>query len=134
MRVPFACVAAIILTGLVVAGCGGVTDPSQNQVETLSAVVQPGGFKAVFFTVSHPGEYSVTLVSLKPPASVFVLASFANSASGQCISPAIQQNQLASPGHIVLSGSINPGSYCVAISDEGVFSVPETFTVQVSHP
>jgi hypothetical protein len=133
MRVPFACVAAIVLTGLVVAGCSGVTDPSQNQIQTLSAVVQPGGFNSVFFTVSHPGEYSVTLISLTPPASVFVLASFASSSSGQCVSP-IQQNQLAAPGHIVLSGSINPGSYCVAISDEGVFSVPETFTVQVSHP
>lgn len=133
MRVPFACVLAVLLTGLVVAGCGGITDPSQNNVETLSAVVQPGSFSFNAFTVSKPGEYSVTLVSLNPPASIFVLASLANFISGQCVSP-IQQNSLASPGHIVLSGSINPGSYCVAIADEGVFSVPETYTVQVSHP
>src|SRR5471030_1013277 len=60
MRVPFAYVTAIILTGLVVAGCGGITDPSQNKVETLSNVVQPQGFGFVPFTVSKPGEYSVT--------------------------------------------------------------------------
>jgi hypothetical protein len=133
MRIPFACVAATALAAILFTSCGGVTDPSQNQVETLSNVVQPGSFASSPFNVAHPGEYTVTLISLTPPASVFVLASLANLVSGQCVSP-IQQNSLASPGHIVLSGSINPGSYCVAISDEGVFSVPETYTVQVSHP
>jgi hypothetical protein len=133
MRIPFACVAATVLAAILFTSCGGVTDPSQNQVQNFSAVVQPGSFGFSPFNVSNPGEYTITLLSLTPPASVFVLASLANLVSGQCVSP-IQQNSLAAPGHIVLSGSINPGSYCVAIADEGVFTVPETYTVQVSHP
>ena len=39
-------------------------------------------------------------------------------------------------GHVALSGPINAGSYCVAVSDvvDRFFTVTETITLQVSHP
>ena len=125
---------ALVIAGLVVGGCNSVTDPSQNVTDTLSNTVQVGSYNFNSFNVGHAGEFSITLVSLTPPASVFVSVSFGIPTGAAC-SPSQQPNTFSTPGHTVLSGQItSPGTYCVRVDDEGFFTVPETYTVQVSHP
>jgi hypothetical protein len=134
-RVGIAGALAIALAGVVASGCGGgVTDPSQNVTETLSNTVQVGSFNFNSFNAARGGEFTITLISLSPPASVFVAVSFGVPLGASC-SPTVQPNTLATPGHTVLSGQISaPATYCVRVDDEGFFTVPETYTVQVSHP
>jgi hypothetical protein len=125
---------AIALAGVFAMACGGVTDPSQNVTGTFSATVPVGSSNFNQINIGSTGEYSVTLVSLSPPAAVFVAVSFNMVTGGTC--PITQQpNTLATSGHTVLTGQIQaPGAYCVRVDDEGYFAVPETYTVQVSYP
>jgi hypothetical protein len=126
---------AMALAGVVASGCGGgVADPSQNVTETFSSTVQVGSFNFNQVNAARAGEFTVTLISLIPPAAVFVAVSFGVVLGGSC-SPIVQPNPLATAGHTVLSGQIRtPGTYCVQVADEGFLTVPETYTVQVSHP
>jgi hypothetical protein len=112
-----------------------VIDPSKNTTETFVGTVPVGGYQSSSFRVSRAGEYSVTLVSLNPPASVFVTVSFGTAVSVGCAPSQGYSNALATPGHTVLQGSIPAsGMYCVQVNDQGNFTVPETYTIQVSHP
>ena len=133
MRFGIAGALAIALAGVDAVGCGGVSDPSKNVIETFSGTVPVGGSAFNPFQVSRSGEFSITLVSLSPPAAVFVAVSLGSVFGGGC-SPN-QTNQLSTAGHTVLNGPITvPGTYCVRVDDEGFFTVPESYTVQVSHP
>ena len=118
---------------LAAVGCGGIADPTKNPVETFTGTIQPGGYAFHPFKVSKQGEYSVTLVSLTPPASVFVFVWLGTTLGDQCFISS-QRNPQASPGRVALVGPISPGNYCVAVEDLGAFTVPETYTVQISHP
>ena len=121
------------MVGFAAIGCGGIADPTKNQVDTFTNTIQPGTYQFHNFNVSRQGEYSVTLVSLTPPASIFVFVWIGNALAGQCFITS-QRNPQSSPGRVVLIGPISPGNYCVAVEDPGSLTVPETYTVQVSHP
>jgi len=126
---------AIAFAGVVASGCGGVTDPSQNVTETFTGTVPVRGSMFSPFSSSRVGEFSVTLISLSPPASVFVAVSFGVVLGGTICSPTQQPNTLSTAGHTVLNGQIaTPGTYCIRVDDEGFFTVPETYTIQVAHP
>jgi hypothetical protein len=128
-----------LLMAVSLAACGGVTDPSQNQQQSFSPP-QPlnpgqGNFNSFSFTVSKSGELSITVTSMTPtiPTSTFFEVGFGNSVSGSC--QPLQINQHATVGTAAISGyPITPGSYCVFLIDEGLFTVPETYTMVVSHP
>jgi len=129
---------AVCALAAMVTACGGVVDPSQNQTETFTGTIQPGsgnngGPHAVNITKS--GEITVTVTSLTPtlPSGTYFAVGFGQSVSGQC-SVNIQVNQFAIVGSAAISGPISPGSYCVAVFDEGLFTVAEDYTVKVSHP
>jgi hypothetical protein len=132
MRLGLAC---LIVTALAVGsvGCGGVTDPSQNVVETFTGIVTVGGLDFKTFNISRSGEFSISVLSLTPPASVFFIVQLGQVSGGSCA--ALFSTNLATAQHTVLTGPItSPGTYCVQVADQGVFTVPETYTVQVSHP
>jgi hypothetical protein len=122
----------------IASACGGVVDPSKNQTETFTGTIQPGSGN---FGGPHPvnitksGEITVTVTSLTPtvPSGTFFAVGFGQSISGQC-SVNIQVNQFAVVGSAAISGPISPGTYCVAIFDEGFFTVAEDYTIKVSHP
>ena len=124
----------IAVAGFVALGCRGAVDPTKNQIETFTGTIQPGEIGTHNFSVSRSGEYSVMLVSLSPPASVFVAVWVGQVVSAQCVPFFGQRNDLAVAGRVVLGASILPGSYCVAIGDLGNFTVAETYTLQVAHP
>jgi hypothetical protein len=129
---------AALALAAAVSACGGVVDPSKNQTETFTGTIQPGqgnygGPHTVNITKS--GEITVTVTSLTPsvPGGTFFIIGFGQSVSGQC-SLTIQVNQFAIVGSAAISGPISPGSYCVVIADEGLFTVAEDYTLKVSHP
>jgi hypothetical protein len=133
-RYTVAAALAIALAVFPAVGCGGVTDPSQNIVETFSNTVPVGGSAFNSLKISRSGEFAVTLVSLSPPVSVFVSVTWGAVISGTC-QAVVPPNNFSTPGHLVLNGPVSQqGTYCVMVADLGFFTVPETYTVQVSHP
>lgn len=125
---------AVLLASL--AACGGVTDPSKNQNETLSGTIQPGSSNAQPFSASKSGEISITVTSMNPtlPSGTFFAVGWGVPVSGQC-SPNFGFNTLVVVGANAISNAITPGSYCVVVSDYyGSFKTAEQYTMTVSHP
>jgi hypothetical protein len=132
MRVPAAALLAV--AGLVAASCGGITDPSKNQVEPFSGTLPVGGLMAHPFTASKTGEISVKITALAPSSNAVVGLSWVQATSdGTCTQSAFQQTyaQLNIPA---IAGPIISGRYCILVYDVGAFAVPQTYTLSVSHP
>lgn len=130
--------AVALLIALSLAACGGVTDPSQNTQQTFPPqTINPGSgnFNSVSFSVAKSGELSITVTSMTPviPTSTYFEVGFGNTVSGSC--QPLQINQFATVGNAAISGyPVTPGAYCAFLIDVGLFTVPETYTLVISHP
>jgi hypothetical protein len=137
MRARFAPVfALLVVIGCVASACGGLVDPSKNQLETINGTLQPGTFDTYPYTISKSGEYTITLVSLTPalPLGGSVGVAFGLSASGGGCQQ-ISTNPAAVAGRQVLGTSITPGNYCIVIADtNGFVRTPTAYVMQFSHP
>jgi hypothetical protein len=127
---------AVFIAGTL-AACGGVTSPSNNTQETHTDTLKPGvgAFFSYNFTVANTGELTIAITSLTPGVSTSTVFSvgYGIPQSNGC-SP-INFNTVATVGFPAISGTqITKGSYCAFIQDEGLITVPETFTLTVSHP
>lgn len=134
MRPRFCGSTVAILVALAATACG-VASPSQNQTETFSHTIQPGPGNnggAEIFSTSKSGEVSVTVTRFDPPVNVFFSVGYYQNTSNGCA--LLQRNDFAVVGRSAISDRILPGSYCVAVFDQGFFTVPETYTLSVSHP
>ena len=130
MRVPFATMLAVAC--LTIAGCGGITDPSKNTTENFSGTLAVGG-SAVHPFSSDKGEISVKLTALAPTSSATVGLIWTQAASdGSC--GGILQQTFAQLNVPAISGVVIEGRYCIVIQDVGTFTVPQTYTIAVSHP
>ncbi len=129
MRVRWA--VGLLIATIGVAGCGSV-GPSKNVSETFTGTLVPNqlDFHEFQFNVGKNGEYSLEY-TLTPAVNVFLYTYF-GVPNGACA--AVQENTLSAPGHVALSGAINPGSWCVGIQDLGAITQDEQFTLTVSHP
>ena len=131
--------AVALFIALSLAACGGVTDPSKNKQETFGNgdVLKPG-VQASFsypFNVANTGELTIAVTSMNPvvPTNTFFTVGYGIPQSGLC-SP-INYNTASTVGFPAISGDpVTAGPYCVFIQDEGFLTVPETFTISVSHP
>jgi hypothetical protein len=124
---------AIAIAGVLPA-CGGIVNPSDNDVQTVSGTFDVGGVGPVHeFSASRNGEFFVTLISLAPDATATLAMSWGQRNSGGCglitTVPAIVNRQ-------ALGGRIDKGDYCVQLSDPllAVLSGPQTYTVRISVP
>jgi hypothetical protein len=126
------------------AACGGsssnssaITSPSATlTTETFTGVVQPGSSKVHTFTVTTPGQVSVTMTAAGPPPTIAMGLGLGNpDASGNCIFLSGGTTQaVASTTTPQLSGNLTAsGAYCVAIGDIGNAAGPITYTITVSH-
>lgn len=133
---------AALLVALAASGCKGPTDPSKNQVETFSNTVQPQNLDIKVLNVGNTGEFNIKLTALVPGGNVFVGVGWGQSAGVNCQpSQTNQQVTSAYVGRTVLSGQIVlKGPYCVVVFDPSgtlgtpPWPVPETYTLEVSHP
>jgi len=131
MRVSAAAVLAV--AGLISVSCGGITDPSKNTVEPFSGTLEVGGRMGHGFTASKTGEISVKLTALAPTSNATVGLLWTQAASDGSCGGILQQGfaQLNVPA---ISGAIISGRYCIIVQDIGFFTVPQTYTISVSHP
>src|SRR5712692_3309010 len=137
------------IASVLAAGCNGPVDPANNQTQTFTGSVAPGGqdFQSNDtnnkpFNVGRNGEFSAQFVSLTPPLPGVNLCTgiaVVQMISGQCSATLLDRNNCAVAGKQALpaatNGLISPGSYCVVVFDsQGAFPTTETYTVTVSHP
>ena len=129
---------ALAVAGLLTVSCGGIIDPSTNQVDTFSGVVAKGGISSpgFVFTVGKTGEFTVKITALAPSSSIFVGVLYNQALSdGSCSAASqLQVNNNVLLNAPALGGQIFGGRYCVFVFDPGTFTAAETFTATVSHP
>src|SRR4051794_28201604 len=109
--------AACLMAAVCAAGCGGIVDPSQNQVETFTGTIAVGGQSQAFgFSASKTGEIQVKVTQLTPSTSntfVGVLWTGRNSA-GTCtgtLGQVFGQTNFAQIGLPAISTQILSGGY-----------------------
>lgn len=129
----FRLAAAVFVAALVSISCGGVTDPSKNVVDTFADTLPVGAVKTHLFTASNSGEISVIIKALSPVTNAVLGVIYGLPQSdGSCA--AINGNA-GSLSSVVISGAIVKGSYCLAVYDYfSILTVPENYTITVSHP
>src|SRR6266481_206881 len=131
---------ALTLAAVLAAGCGGIVDPSQNQTETFSGTIAPGGQgPAHGFSASKTGEISVKVTQITPSSSnTFIGVIWTGRAgNGTCTGQLGQtwgQNNFAQVGLPAISTQILSGAYCLLLYDVGSFTTTVSYTVTVSHP
>jgi len=141
MRARFSAAVALAAAGVLSISCGGIVDPSKNQVEPFSGTITPGTGTTTYhpFSSSKTGEISVKLTALAPASSVFLGVLWAQDPSnGSCTGNLnfLQQNNFAQLNLPAISGQIISGKYCIAVYESAAspLSASENYTVTVSHP
>jgi hypothetical protein len=131
--------AAAVAACCLVAGCGGVTDPSQNGTDTFSGVINPGdtNFQFFGFNSSKTGEISAKFTALTPISNVTMGIVLAQAASdGSCTNNLgiVTPLQGAQLNLSTFLGQLPGRRYCLGVSLLQVLSQAESFTVTVSRP
>ncbi len=133
VRTPCAAAIALAAAALITISCGGIVDPSKNQMQEFSGTVTPQGFTQHTFSVNKTGEISVKITALAPLNNVPLGVIWAQADSNNaCVS--VIQSAVANLNLPAISGQIFSGNYCVLVYDLGILTAPETYTVVVSHP
>jgi len=132
MRVPVATVLAV--AGLVAVNCGGITDPSKNTIEPFSGTLPVGLSVEHRFSASKNGEISVKLTALAPTSNGLVGLAWVQAANDGACTPTTYQQTFAQLNVPAIAGAIPSGKYCIIVYDIGQFTVPQTYTIAVSHP
>ena len=127
---------AIALAGALTISCGGIIDPSQNQVETFPGTVGVGGnYGPIKFSASSTGEFTVKLTALAPTTGIYLgIQMVQGNGDGSCSNVLVQQSTFATLNTQALGGQILSGRYCLYVYDVGSLVAATTFTLSVSHP
>ena len=135
MRLRLSAALALALAGAISISCGGIVDPSQNQVEPFSGTVQPGSGQAHWFSTSKTGEIQIKVLTLTPASIPFIGVQWVQGASDKtCTSNPLQVNQFATANSTPISGQIISGNYCVLMYDSIGLTQPANYSITVSHP
>jgi hypothetical protein len=130
--------AAALTLCCVVAGCGGITDPSQNTTESFSAVMNHGdNIKFFPFSTSKTGEVSAKFTSLTPVSNVImqILVAQANGDGGCTGDLGLVTPQLTAQLNVsVFLGQLQSRRYCLGVLEGTPLTQAESYTVAVSHP
>jgi hypothetical protein len=128
-------IAAVVCLAAMLASCGGISSPSQNQTQNFSGTVSAGSAGPVHtFTVSKVGEFFVTITALAPDQNIFMGLIFGQPQGSGCAQ--LQANFQAHLNAQALGGQIEKGTWCVQVADIGFVSptTPTTYTMRVSYP
>ena len=120
------------------AGCGGITDPSQNANEPFSGVLNHGDpIKFYAFTSSKTGEISAKFTSLTPVSNVIMGVLLAQAASDNTCTGdlgLVSPQTVAQLNVSVFLGQLQGRRYCLGVYEATTLTQPENYTVVVSHP
>jgi hypothetical protein len=117
---------------LLVTGCnntnnnGAGTSTTENFAGNLAA----GGIASYPFTVTVTGAYGLTLVSLSPQTTITMGLGVGQPTATGC--GLVTYTNVAKIG-TALSGSLDPGSYCVSIYDLGNVTGTVDYSLSISH-
>jgi hypothetical protein len=124
--------AVLGLSALFLAGCSGVVDPSKNQVENFSGTLNLLAQVDHNFNVEKNGEVQVRLTSITPNSAAILGVGLGQPAGSTCGIYSV--NNIAGVGRDAFGSSIQKGSWCVRVFDNGTLTAPQNYTLQVSHP
>ena len=135
MRFRISAAFVLALAGAISISCGGIVDPSQNQVEPFSGTVQPGSARAHWFSTSKTGELAIKVLTLTPASSSVIGVRWVQGASDQtCNGGLLQINQFATANSTAISGQIISGAYCIIVYDSIGLTQPANYSIAVSYP
>lgn len=123
----------VVVASLLSAACGGITDPSQNTVDNVSGTLAVGGANAHPFTSSKTGELSVKLTALAPTSNA-VIGLLWTQATNDGTCAGLLQQAFAQLNVPAIAGAVSSQRYCIVVQDVGGISVPQTYTLAISHP
>ena len=130
--------AAALALCCVVAGCGGVTDPSQNTTTPFSGVMNHGDpIKFTPFSTSKTGEVSVKFTSLTPVSNVIMQVLVAQATGdGSCTGDlGLVTPQLPAQLNVSLFlGQLQGRRYCLGVFEGTPLTQAETYAGTISHP
>jgi hypothetical protein len=107
------------------------TTPSTHTVQTFTGTLQPLGTDVYTFATTISGEITVTLTNAGLPAGVSLGMGVGTPNGSACT---LIKAQPVQPANIAqVTGSADPGSFCVAVYDLGTLTAPVDYTVVVSH-
>jgi len=118
-----------------VAGIGASPTPTVSQVtDTFSGTVDVGGSDFHTFTVvATGGSISATLTAAGPPPTIFMGfgVGVVNGTSCSLLTNGFLNTQASASPQLV--GTINAGTYCLAVYDIGNQSAQIAYTATVTH-
>jgi hypothetical protein len=133
MRFRVSAAFVLALAGAVSISCGGIIDPSQNQVETFSGTLAPGGLSVQKFSAGKTGEIAVKMVTLTPASVPAVVVQWVGAGDGSC-NGQLFGNGIATANSTVISTQIISGAYCLVLSNYVAQTVTASYSLTVSHP
>jgi hypothetical protein len=107
-------------------------DPPAPATETFASNLAVRGTSARTFRATANGQLTVTLQSIGPPSSANVDVSIGiprEDGTG-CLVGRTQRGGAL----LQMSTSVDPGSYCVLLTDFGNLTAPVSFTVSIAKP
>ena len=135
MRPRLTAILTLAFVGFICISCGGIVDPSQNQMDAISGTVSPGGQRLHPFSSSKSGELTVKLGNLSPASQPLLGVQWVQAAGdGTCNGGLLQANQFAPANTTAITGQISSGNYCIIIYDSVGLVQPENYTGTISHP
>ena len=135
----FAMFAALILSVMVSAcsfgGSSSVIGPTSSPTsEIFAGTVDVAGTDSHNFNVVESGgQVNVTLTAAGPPATIFMGLALGNPSGTTCVLLSGAQTLAQAATTSQLSGTVNAGTYCVAVFDVGNQSAQVAYSVTVSH-
>jgi hypothetical protein len=123
----------LALAGAVSISCGGIVDPSQNQVDTFSGSIAPGGRATKAFSASQTGEIQVKMGTITPAAVPALGVQWVGAGDGSC-NGQLWQSAVATSNTTIISNQIQSGNYCILVFDYIGLTVTANFSLTISHP
>jgi hypothetical protein len=123
--------APLLVLVVLAGGCGGVVDPSENEVEQFPGTLQPLGTEGHQFRVDKNGEIDVKITAFSNPDAIVQLFY----GMGSCANLTPLNGGYRQLNQVGIGGLVSPGDHCVVIQDSlGALRQPATYTITVSHP
>jgi hypothetical protein len=123
--------AALAAANMACQAADAVTPDANRKTETFTGTLSAKGSGVDPVTVAGNGNMDVTLVSLTPDTTITLGLGIGQPTAQGC--SLLTSNESSRVGTI-LSGSVTPGAFCVAVYDIGNVTTALNYTLTVAHP
>lgn len=128
---------AVLILSVLMSGCGSssvIGPTSTPTTDSFSGTVAVGATDSHSFSVSQSGgQVNVTLLTAGPPATIFMGLAIGSPSGSTCVLLSGAQTLAQAGTAAQLTGTVNAGTYCVAVFDAGNQSADVSYSLTVSH-